>query len=54
MQNLNDKEIRLEILRIVKETGSEEQKKDLLPIAKKYDKWVNSGTIRKDLTDKKD
>ena len=54
MQNLNDKEIRLEILRIVKETGSEEQKKDPLPICENYYKWVNSGTIRKDLTDKKD
>jgi hypothetical protein len=54
MQNLNDKEIRLEILRIVKETGSEDQKKDPLPIAKKYYKWINSRTIRKDLADKKD
>jgi hypothetical protein len=30
--NLNDEEIRLEILRMIKETGSEFQKKDPLPI----------------------
>ena len=58
MQNddnhLNDKEIRLEILRLIKETGSEQQKNNPLPIADIYYKWINSKTIRKNLTDKKD
>jgi len=31
--NLNDKEIRLEILRLIKETGSEQQKNNPLPTA---------------------
>ena len=44
MQNdnhLNDKEIRLEILRLIKETGSEQQKNNPLPIADIYYKWIN-------------
>ena len=49
--NLNDKEIRLEILRLIKETGSEQQKNNPLPIADIYYKWINSKTIRKNLTD---
>jgi hypothetical protein len=39
--NLSDQEIRLEILRLVKETGSEVQKNNPLPIADIYYKWVN-------------
>jgi hypothetical protein len=57
MQNdnhLNDKEIRLEILRLIKETGSEQQKNNPLPIADIYYKWINSKTIRKNLTGKKE
>jgi hypothetical protein len=52
--NLSDQEIRLEILRLVKETGSEVQKNNPLLIADIYYKWVNSKTIRKNLTDKKE
>ena len=52
--NLNDKEIRLEILRLIKETGSDQQKNNPLPIADEYYKWIISGTIRKNPTDKKD
>ena len=44
--HLNDKEIRLEILRLIKETGSEQQKNNPLPIADIYYKWINSKTIR--------
>ena len=56
MQNssLNDKEIRLEILRLVKETGSEVQKNDPLPIAEKYYNWIVGKKIRKNLTGKKE
>ena len=54
INNLNDKEIRLEILRLIKETGSEQQKNNPLPIADIYYKWINSKTIRKNLTDKKE
>ena len=57
MQNdnhLNDKEIRLEILRLIKETGSEQQKNNPLPIADIYYKWINSKTILKNLTGKKE
>ena len=61
MQNdnhLNDKEIRLEILRLIKEAGSEQQKNNPLPTADIYYKWINSKTIRKtsstNLTDKKE
>ena len=52
--HLNKEEIRLEVLRIVKENGTEYQKNNPLPIAQEYYKWIISGTIRKDLTDKKD
>ena len=45
--HLNDEEIKLEILRIVKETGTEYQKKDPLPICDIYYKWVKSRTIQK-------
>ena len=52
--HLKGKEIRLEILRLIKETGSEQQKNNPLPIADIYYKWINSKTIRKNLTDKKE
>jgi hypothetical protein len=53
--NLSNEEIKLEILRIVKETGTEYQKKDPLPICEIYYKWIKGKTIRKtNLTDKKE
>ena len=56
--HLNDKEIRLEILRLIKEGGSEMQKNNPLPTADIYYKWIKSKTIRKtsstNLTDKKE
>tara|TARA_R100001369_G_scaffold9318_1_gene21994 strand:+ start:1466 stop:1636 length:171 start_codon:yes stop_codon:yes gene_type:complete len=54
INNLNDREIRLEILRLVKETGSEVQKNDPLLIAEKYYNWIVGKKIRKNLTDKKE
>ncbi len=53
-KNLNDKEIRLQILRLIKETGSEQQKNNPLPTADIYYKWINGKTIRKNLIDKKE
>ena len=52
--HLNDVELSLEILRIVKETGTEFQKQDPLPICEIYYKWIKGKTIRKNLTDKKE
>ena len=53
--NLTNEEIKLEILRIVKETGTEYQKKDPLPICENYYKWIKGKTIpKKNLTDKKE
>ena len=56
--HLNNEEIKLEILRIVKETGTEYQKNDPLPICENYYKWIKGKTIRKknskNLTDKKE
>ena len=51
--HLNDQEIRLEILRIIKENGTEFQKNNPLPIANEYYKWVKGKKIRKstNLTD---
>jgi len=51
--HLNDQEIRLDILRIIKENGTEFQKNNPLPIANEYYKWVKGKTIRKstNLTD---
>jgi hypothetical protein len=61
---MDNKEIKLEILRIVVEAGSEKQKSNPLPICEEYYKWVSmanesspkkSKTIRKsNLTDKKE
>ena len=52
--HLNKEEIRLEIFRIVKETGTEFQKQDPLPICEIYYKWIKGKTIRKNLTGKKE
>ena len=52
--HLNKQEIKLEVLRVVKENGTENQKRNPLPIADEYYKWIISGTIRKNLTDKKE
>jgi hypothetical protein len=52
--HLNDQEIRLEILRIVKENGTEFQKNNPLQIANEYYKWVKGGTIRKNPIDKRE
>ena len=60
---MDNQEIRLEILRIVVESGSENQKSNPLPICEEYYTWVckasenspnKSKTIRKNLTDKKE
>jgi hypothetical protein len=54
INNLNDNEIRLEVLRLVKETGTELHKNDPLPIAEKYYNWIVGKKIRKNLTGKKE
>ena len=54
MDHLNDIELRLECVRLVKEFGTENQKRNPLPIADEYYKWIISGTIRKNPTDKKE
>jgi len=54
INNLNDQEIRLEILRLVKETGTEFQKNVPLPFAEKYYNWIVGKKIRKNLTGKKE
>jgi len=60
---MDKEELRLEILRIVVESGSENQKSNPLPICEEYYKWISkasenspkkSKTIRKNLTDKKE
>jgi len=60
---MDKEEIRLEILRIVLESGSEKIKSNPLPICEEYYKWVckasenspnKSKTIRKNLTDNKE
>ena len=53
--HLNNEEIKLEILRIVVEAGTLNQKENPLPICENYYKWINSKTIRKsNLADKKE
>ena len=52
--HLNDEELRLEVLRIVNETGTEFQKQDPLPICEIYYKLIKGKTIRKNLTGKKE
>ena len=52
--HLNNEEIRLEILRIVVESGSTFQKETPLPICENYYKWIKGKTIRKNLTGKKE
>jgi len=60
---MDKEELRLEILRIVVESGSENQKSNPLPICEEYYKWISkanesspkkSKTIRKNLTDNKE
>lgn len=60
---MDKQELKLEILRIVVESGSEKQKSNPLPICEEYYKWVSmanesspkkSKTIRKNLTDNKE
>ena len=60
---MDKEECKLEIRRIVVESGSENQKSNPLPICEEYYKWVckasenspnKSKTIRKNLTDKKE
>lgn len=64
---MDNKQIKLDILRIVVESGSENQKSNPLPICKEYYKWVSmadenspkkSKTIQKikseNLTDKQE
>ena len=53
--HLNDTELGLEVLRLVKECGTEYQKQNPLPIADEYYKWVTKrGTTRKNPTGKKE
>ena len=52
--HLNDKEIKLEVLRVVVESGSINQKENPLPICEKYYNWIIGKTIRKNLTGKKE
>ena len=52
--HLNNEEIKLEILRIVVESGSTYQKENPLLIGENYYKWIKGKTIRKNLTDKKE
>ena len=49
--HLNKQEIKLEVLRIIKENGTENQKRNPLPIADEYYKWIISGRIRMNPTD---
>ena len=60
---MDKEELKLEILRIVVESGSENQNSNPLPICEEYYKWVckasenspnKSKKIRKNLTDKKE
>ena len=60
---MDNTELKLEILRIVVESGSENQKSNPLPICNEYYKWISmadenspkkSKTIRKNLTDNKE
>ena len=60
---MDNQELRLEILRIVVESGSESQKSNPLPICEEYYTWVSkasenspkkSKTMRKHLTDNKE
>ena len=52
--HLNNEEIKLEILRIVVESGTLYQKEKPLPICENYYKWIKGKTIRENLTDKKE
>ena len=50
----HNEEIKLEILRIVVESGTLYQKEKPLPICENYYKWIKGKTIRENLTDKKE
>ena len=50
----HNEEIKLEILRIVVEAGTLNQKDNPLPICENYYKWIKGKTIRKNPTDKKE
>ena len=52
--HLNNEEIKLEILRIVVEAGTLNQKDNPLPICEIYYNWIKGKTIRKNLTGKKE
>jgi len=52
--HLNNEEIRLDVLRIVRETSTEYEKKETLKLCEEYYKWIKGKTIRKNLTDKKE
>ena len=52
--HLNNEEIRLEILRIVVESGSTFQYEKPLLICENYYKWIKGKTIRKNPTGKKE
>jgi len=53
--HLNNEEIKLEILRIVVEAGTLNQKDNPLPICENYYKWIKGKTIpKKNLTGKKE
>ena len=52
--HLNNEEIKLEILRIVVEAVTLNQKDNPLPICEIYYKWIKGKTIRKNLTGKKE
>jgi len=52
--NISEEELRLWILRLVKESGSEQQKINPLPTADIYYKWIKGKTIRKNLAAKKE
>ena len=60
---MDKEELRLEILRIVVENGSENQKSNPLPICEEYYKWISKAnesspnkrkTIRKNISDNKE
>ena len=60
---MDNKELKLEVLRIVVESGSENQKSNPLPICEEYYTWVCKAnesspnkrkTIRKNLSDNKE
>ena len=51
--NLNNEEIKLEILRIVVESGSTYQKEKPLPICENYYKWIKGRQFERTLLTKR-